>query len=190
LHDFVWLKRGDAVVTNAGKSAVSEAFIKIGAMMGLRVYAVVRNKSPQDEAALLYWGAAGVFDEAEEYHKQVEASLALNQIGGESVLKLIKALRNGGTCITIGGALREPVRYPTRELIFKDVRLRGFWMDKWTTSHPAWRVRLMMNTIWRLMIKGALTQTISEEFPLQEYRRALSAAVAPGRLGKVLFVGK
>ncbi len=189
LHDFVWLKRGDSVVTNAGKSAVSEALIKIGAMMGLRVYAVVRNKSAEDEAVLSHWGAAGVFDEADEYFKQIKAALALNQIGGESVLRLIKALRDGGTCVTIGGALREPVRYPTRELIFNDVRLRGFWMDKWMASHPAWRVRVMMNTIWGLMLRGVLTQTVAGEFPLEEYRRALGAALAPGRLGKVLFVG-
>ena len=52
--------------------------------------------------------------------------LALNSIGGESALDQIRALGKGGTQVTFGGMSREPVRFPTRELIFKEVRLAGF----------------------------------------------------------------
>jgi mitochondrial enoyl-[acyl-carrier protein] reductase / trans-2-enoyl-CoA reductase len=190
LHDFVRLRRGDEVVTNAGKSAVSEALIKLGSRMGLRVYAVVRGKSAADEAALHSWGASGVFDETDEYFKLIHPALALNQIGGESVLHLIKSLREGGTCVTIGGAVRDPVRYPTRELVFNDVVLRGFWMDKWMRTHTPREVRGLMQTIWGLMRAGELSQTVSGTFTLDAYASALEATSAPGRLGKVLFVAQ
>jgi len=71
-------------------------------------------------------GAAGVWDETEDYSKQVKATLALNQVGGESVL-------NTGEIPAGSWRVRDDRRrvessrsLSTRELIFKDVQLRGF----------------------------------------------------------------
>jgi trans-2-enoyl-CoA reductase len=244
LEDFVELKAGDVVITNAGKSAVSQAFIQLARQRGLKPCAVVRGKTPEDEAWLKSLGAEMVFDEEEEYfkffsdptplppptgtregdNKQGSAPylvaaqgrpsgegvagrspenkfrslreglgvglpkplLALNQIGGESVLKLIKSLGAHGTCVTIGGAAKEPVRYPTRELIFKDVALRGFWMDRWLKEHPD-EARAMMGKIWGLMREGKLTQEVAGEFKLAEFKNALEMAEGKRR-GKILFV--
>jgi NADPH:quinone reductase-like Zn-dependent oxidoreductase len=188
IEDFLTLKSGDVVVTNAGRSAVSQALIQLAARLGVKSHAVVRNKNADDETWLKSLGAAAVWDETEDYSKQVKAALALNQVGGESVLKLVKSLRDHGVCVTIGGASKTPVRYPTRELIFKDVQLRGFWMDRWTRENPA-KVRPMMEEIWGLMRDGKLSQEIAESYKLENFKDALTKASEGSRRGKVVFVG-
>lgn len=188
LEDFVALQPGDVIITNAGKSAVSQAFIQLGCARGLRVHSVVRDKTPADEIWLKSLGAEAVWDESREYFKEVKAALALNQVGGESVLKLIKSLCDHGVCVTIGGAAKEPVRYPTRELIFKDAHLRGFWMDRWMREHPD-GVSELMGKIWDLMRSGKLTQEVAGEFDLADYAAALALAEDGRRRGKVLLRG-
>jgi NADPH:quinone reductase-like Zn-dependent oxidoreductase len=188
LEDFSSLSPGDAVITNAGKSAVSQAFLQLAREMGLKPYAVVRGKTFEDEKWLQSLGAEGVFDEGEEYFKKANVRLALNQVGGESVLRLIKSLGEGGVCVTIGGAVKESIRYPTRELIFKDVQLRGFWMDKWLRENSS-KTRGMMEKIWALMRAGKLTQEISGRYPLENFKEALGKAQESGRRGKVVLLG-
>jgi trans-2-enoyl-CoA reductase len=186
LEDFAALKPGDAVITNAGKSAVSQSLIQLGRDRGLKVHAVVRGKTEGDESWLKSIGAAAVWDETQEYFKEVKAALALNQVGGPSVLGLIKALADHGVCVTIGGASKELVRYPTRELIFKDAQLRGFWWDRYLRENPA-KVRPIMEEIWELMRKGKLTQEIAGKYKLTDYAKALTQA-EESRRGKVIFV--
>jgi len=187
LEDFVTLRPGDLVITNAGKSAVSVAFLQLAKASGLKAHAVIRNKTPEDEAWLKGLGAEAVWDEGEEYFKSVKARLVLNQVGGESVLRLVKALASQGVCVTIGGAARETVRYPTRELIFNDVQLRGFWFDQWTRTHSPSEVLELFAKVWLLMSAGKLTQEVSATFPLSDFTAALASAAAPGRRGKVLL---
>ena len=38
--------------------------------------------------------------------------------------------RHSGTMVTYGGMSMKPVSVPTSLLIFKDLRLRGFWMSQ------------------------------------------------------------
>jgi NADPH:quinone reductase-like Zn-dependent oxidoreductase len=187
LEDFVALKAGEVVISNAGKSAVSAALVQLARNRGLAPQVVVRNKTAEDETWLKSLGAVAVWDETQEYFKEVKAALALNQVGGESGLRLIKALRTGGVCVTIGGAAREPVRYPTRELIFNDVQLRGFWMDRWTRDNPG-RVGPMMEEIWQQMREGKLVQEVAGKFRLEDYREALAKASQGPRRGKIIFV--
>ncbi len=188
LEDFANLSAGDAVLTNAGKSAVSVAFIQLAAARGLKPHAVVRNKIPEDEALLKKLGAEVVWDETDEYFKKIRVSLALNQVGGKSALSLLKALREGGVCVTIGGASREDVRFPTRELIFNDVVLRGFWMDRTYRTHTRAEILTMLEKIWSALASGTLTQPVAATFPLSDFVSALTAAQAPSRFGKILFV--
>ena len=63
--------------------------------------------------------------------------LALNSIGGESASDQIKALGEGATHVTFGGMVGEKVRFPTRFLIFNDVRLVGFWWDRFSQTKGA-----------------------------------------------------
>ena len=58
-------------------------------------------------------------------------ALALNSIGGRSSLRLAKCLSDGAVHVTFGAMDGALIRFPTRALIFKDIRFVGFWLDRW-----------------------------------------------------------
>jgi mitochondrial enoyl-[acyl-carrier protein] reductase / trans-2-enoyl-CoA reductase len=100
----------------------------------------------------------------------------------------VKSLADGGTCVTFGGMVGDPVRFPTRFLIFNDVRLCGFWMDRWVRTRPREDFLSLMKRVFELVETGAIKTPIQEQFPLESYQEAIEAATAP-RMGKILFQG-
>jgi mitochondrial enoyl-[acyl-carrier protein] reductase / trans-2-enoyl-CoA reductase len=112
--------------------------------------------------------------------------LALNSVGGESALRLLKCLENGGHHVTFGAMAFEPVRWPTRQLIFQNITIGGFWMDQWYRRNSAERTTIMMDKIFDLMARGIVKAPIAATYPLAGFQEALAHAQKP-RLGKVLF---
>jgi mitochondrial enoyl-[acyl-carrier protein] reductase / trans-2-enoyl-CoA reductase len=189
LEDFVKLRRGDTIITNAGRSAVSQALIQLGVERELNVVAVVRQADSPTCDWLRGLGAGDVVAEDSGYEASYagRARLAINQVGGLSVQRLIKCLGVGGTCVTIGGASKDAVRYPTRELIFSDITLRGFWLDAWYRSHTPAQALQLWRQIWQRMRAGQLHQAVAGSFALADYAQALALAQGGQRQGKVLL---
>jgi trans-2-enoyl-CoA reductase len=140
-------------------------------------------------------GAAVVVAEDSGYEKDpakltggAPIKLALNAVGGESVGRLCRAVAPGGVVVTYGGVTAEPMRFPTRYLIFNDIQLRGFWVDGWARAHPA-EVPAMQEKLFELLRGGVITQPIAARYPLAQWRDALEHAFRPGKGGKVVLVG-
>jgi NADPH:quinone reductase-like Zn-dependent oxidoreductase len=72
-----------------------------------------------------------------EYTEGKGAKLALNSVGGRSALRLARCLCPGGVHVTFGAMDASAVRFPTRNLIFDDVRMVGFWLDRWRRKQSA-----------------------------------------------------
>lgn len=195
LREFVKLERGDWFVQNAGTSAVGVLIAQIARHFGWNCLSVVRDAKTAD--FLKQQGAAAVVAEDSGYEKNpakltdgIPIKLALNAVGGESMGRLCRAVAPGGVVVTYGGATAEPMRFPTRPLIFNDVTLRGFWVDHWARIHPAAEVNALMGEIFSLMRKGILHQPVAARYPLQDWHTALDHAFRAGKGGKVLFIGK
>jgi trans-2-enoyl-CoA reductase len=185
------LATGDWVVQNAANSAVGLHVIEMARHLGLRTLNVVRREALIEP--LKAHGADVVVLEDSGYEKRVKeltggepVSLALNSVGGESAIRLVRALSPDGTHITFGAMQFDPVRFPTRELIFSGLVMRGFWMDKWMRSNSKARIQIMFDKIFDLMRKGVIRPSVAASYPIERYKEALEAAGKP-RLGKVLF---
>ncbi|MGC9452027.1 MAG: MDR family NADPH-dependent oxidoreductase [Oceanipulchritudo sp.] len=185
------LQEGDWVVQNAANSAVGLHVIEMARHLGLKTLNVVRREELLEP--LKERGGDVVVLEDSGYEKKVgeftggaPVKLALNSVGGESAIRLIRALDAEGLHITFGAMQFEPVRFPTRALIFEGIRLSGFWMDKWYRMQSKARVQIMFDKIFDLMRKGIICPAIAAEFSLDEYGEAVAAAGKP-RLGKILF---
>jgi NADPH:quinone reductase-like Zn-dependent oxidoreductase len=65
-------------------------------------------------------------------HKKLLAppSLGLNCVGGAAASSAMRLLGHGATFVTYGGLSRKPLAVPASALIFKDVRVVGFWLSK------------------------------------------------------------
>jgi trans-2-enoyl-CoA reductase len=185
------LESGDWVVQNAANSAVGLHVIEMARHLGLKTLNVVRREELIEP--LLKLGADHVVLEDSGYEKKVAeltggapVKLALNSVGGESALRLVNALSTDGIHITFGAMTFEAVRFPTRQLIFNGLEMKGFWMDKWLKSQSQTRIQVMFDKIFDLMAKGIVNPSVDSTYPIEDYKQALEAAAKP-RLGKVLF---
>lgn len=196
LHDFVELRPGDWVLQNAGSSALGQCLVQIARALGLRTVSLVRNVEKW-EPILKKLGADAVLPEEKDSIKKIVEivggkanlpKLALNSIGGESAARLTRMVGFAGTIVTFGGMTGDLIRFPTREFIFNDLRLRGFWMDRWNRSaSPEARAETSAK-IFEMMRAGKLTMAVDATYPLSEYADAIARALEGGRNGKVLFV--
>lgn len=185
------LQRGDWVIQNAANSAVGVFVIQMAKSLGLKTINLVRRKELIEPLQQL--GGDVVLLDNDEYVKQIaeitdrcRPRLGLNSVGGGSAIRIVKALADGGKLVTFGGAAFEPVRFPTRFLIFNDLALTGFWMDRWYRTNTRERIDIMLTKIFDLMRQGIIKPLVEEVYPLSRFQDALKHATEP-RLGKVLL---
>ena len=97
---------------------------------------VVRRAELIDE--LRAEGGDVVLVDGEKLRDEVKAAtggapirLGLNAVGGESALRLANTSRAGATMVTFGAMSLQPLKIPNGLLIFKNLRFRGIWINKW-----------------------------------------------------------
>jgi len=192
LHAAGPLPRGAWVVQNAASSNCGHCVIRIARHLGLCTLNLVRRA--ESAAACEALGAEAVLVDntdtaaaARTLRDFAAPVLALNAVGGDSALRLMDLLAPGGTMVTCGAMARQPVKVPNSFLIFKDVRLRGFWLSRWLETAPADEVRGVYARLAALVAAGKLHQPVAAEYPLAEISAALRHAAAAARGGKVLL---
>jgi len=160
--------------------------------MGVRTLCFLRNTSLAPD--LVELGATGVFEdsseglaEAREMLGRDRAKLAFNAVGGDSALRLMKLLANGGTHVTYGAMGRKPLTIPNGPLIFGDIRFRGLWVTKWMENSPREEVEATYASLATHLLDGSLKQEIDSVFPLESFPEALARLEVEDRRGKVLF---
>uniref|UniRef100_A0ACB8FRP5 Uncharacterized protein n=1 Tax=Sphaerodactylus townsendi TaxID=933632 RepID=A0ACB8FRP5_9SAUR len=193
LSDFETLKPGDSVIQNAANSGVGQAVIQIAAAKGIKTINVVRDRPNLQELVdrLKSLGADHVITEEalrkpeakDLFQKIPKPLLALNGVGGKSAAECCSPsfLRHKGTMVTYGGMSKQPVTIPVSALIFKDVKLRGFWMTQWKRDNAQNKEELdrMIADLCTLIRKGQLSAPACQEVPLADYQSALTAAMTP-----------
>src|SRR5205823_5511509 len=136
LHDYVDLQKGDWLIQNAANSAAGRDLIKIAHELGYETVNVVRRAELIDE--LRAEGGDVVLVDGDNLRQEVKEAtggapihLGLNSVGGESALRLANCLAPGSTLVTFGAMSLQPLKIPNGLLIFKDLRFRGIWINKW-----------------------------------------------------------
>ena len=192
LHGIESAKKGDWIVQNAGNSAVGRCVIQLARDLGIHTISFVRRAELIDELRQL--GANHVFldDEAglaaaKSALRGANAAIAFNAVGGDSALRLMKLLREGGTHITYGAMGRKPVTMPNGLLIFRDIRVRGLWVTRWVENAPAEQVHSVYQNLASRVAANKLLQSVDETFSLHAFKDALAHLDSPERAGKVLF---
>ena len=192
LHGYVELKSGDWVIQNAANSAAGRAVIQIAHAFGYKTVNVVRRQELIEE--LRSEGGDVVLLDNENLRGAVKDAtggaairLGLNAVGGESALRLMNCLAPGGTLVSFGAMSLQPLKIPTGLLIFKDLRFRGIWINKWyDNATPAERMAAF-NPIFDMAKRGLLLTKVEKSYPLSEAKAALEHAARAQRSGKIVF---
>ena len=80
-----------------------------------------------------------------------------------------------------------PFALPAPELIFNDVRVRGFWLKRWLDTTSTDEITAAYARLAGLVADGTLYAPVAATYSLDQYHDALVHAAESGRDGKVLF---
>jgi len=192
LHGYVELKRGDWVIQNAANSAAGRAVIQIASELGYKTINVVRREELVEELKqlggdLVFIDGESLRDDVKEATSGAPIRLGLNCVGGESALRIANTLAFGGTMVTFGSMSLQPFKVPTGLLIFKDLRFRGIWINKWyDLATPAERMAAF-KPLFEMTKRGLLKTQIEKAYLLGEYKQAVAHAAQNKRRGKIIF---
>jgi trans-2-enoyl-CoA reductase len=192
LHDYVDLKRGDWLIQNAANSAAGRAVIQIARDLGYKTINVVRRQELIEE--LRAEGGDVVLVDSENLREEVKSvtggapiRLGLNEVGGESALRLANTLAPGSTMVTFGAMSLQPLKIPNGLLIFKDLRFRGIWINKWYDNATMPERMEAFRSLFEMTKRGLLKTKIEKSYPLSEMKIAVAHAAQGKRSGKIIF---
>jgi trans-2-enoyl-CoA reductase len=192
LHDYVDLEKGDWLIQNAANSAAGRDVIQIARELGYKTVNVVRRAELVSE--LMAEGGDVVLVDGEKLRQEVKEAtgsapihLGLNSVGGDSALRLANCLAPGGTLVSFGAMSLQPLKIPTGLLIFKDLRFRGIWINKWyDKATPSERMDTF-RPLFDMASRGLLKTKIEKAYPLSEVKAAVTHAAQGKRSGKIIF---
>jgi len=188
LSEFAQLAPGDWVIQNAANSGVGRSVIAYARHRGLRTVNLVRRESLVDELTR-YGGDVVLVDDPKIAQRVADATqrakitLAVDAVAGEAVVSLTSCLAEGGTLVTYGGMSGQPGVLNPLHVIFRDVRVQGFWL-----LHPRWaagpKVESALREAIPLIADGTLHVPVAGAYELAHFKDAIAHAV---KGGKVLF---
>ena len=192
LHDYVDLKTGDWLIQNAANSAAGRAVIQIAHDLGYKTVNVVRREELIDE--LRAEGGDMVLVDGENLREEVKNAtnsapirLGLNAVGGDSALRLANCLAPESTVVTFGAMSLRPLKIPNGLLIFKDLRFRGIWINKWYNNATIDERMEAFRRLFEMAKRGLLKTKVEKAYPLSEAKTAVAHAAQGKRGGKIIF---
>lgn len=193
LSSFVELKEGDWIVQSAANSAVGEFVIQLAKQRGIKTVNIVRRESLVDELKAL--GADVVLVDGPDLTKRIgEATngepirMAIEAVGGDVFGQIVEALAFGATLVSYGAMSMVLPQLPISSIVFNDVRVQGFWLQKWLETASPEDKQEAFGAIIPLIVSGAIKAKIDARFSLDEIKQAVTRAAEGGRNGKVLLI--
>ncbi|MDV3353724.1 zinc-dependent alcohol dehydrogenase family protein [Leptothoe sp. LEGE 181152] len=191
LTEFVELKPGDWVILSAANSAVGSYILQLAKARGINLVCVVRRESAV--AALKQAGADIVLVDGVDLAKQVrkatgtEMTLALDAVAGDTFGRLAETLKEAGTIVLYGGMSNQPASVEVAPILFRDVRVRGFWLLPWLLKTSKKEQTRVYGELTMAVAAGMLHAPVEKHFLLDEITEAITYTMAGERKGKVLL---
>jgi len=193
LHDYLKLEAGDWVIQNAANSGVGASLIALAKRLGLRTVSVVRRDEVVTE--LRQQGSDIVLVDGPDLPERARAAVAggrlrlgIDAIGGEATARIAASLDDGGVAVNYGLLSGQNCQVSGRELVFRGIRLEGFWLAMWFGRHPRTEIARVYGELAGLISDGTIAVPIAARYPLSQVREALAHTAREARGGKILLV--
>jgi len=192
LHDYVDLKRDEWLIQNAANSAAGRAVIQIARELGYRTVNIVRREELVEELRteggdVVLIDGESLRDDVKEATSGGQIRLGLNAVGGDSALRLANTLAPGSTMVTYGAMSLQPLKIPNGLLIFKDLRFRGIWINKWYDNATLPERMEAFHPLFEMAKRGLLRTKVEKSYPLSQAKAAVAHAAQGKRSGKIIF---
>ena len=189
------LEAGQWLLLTAGASAFGKFAIQMAKAKGIRVAATVRHE--YQKQLLLDLGAELVINTATEklakviFEKtEVGVDVVFDAVGGELGVKALSCLKQKGRMMVFGALALENLSINSGLLIFKNLRIEGFWLSSWIESLSAEQRMKAFQRVFGFLMQDESKVDVAATYPLAEFKAALDAYEKAGRNGKILLVSE
>lgn len=180
------------LVTAAG-SALGKSVVRMGKLYGFKTLCVVRSDSNTAELERL--GAdAVVATERQDLLSEVfritggrGVSHAIDCVGGELAAQVVRCLGLGGRLVLYGTLANRPLQLAIRDLMMPVAQISGFLLPNWMSQQSPLKLLSVLRQVKRLTIEGLFTTEVASVYRLEQVTRAVTAALQPGRTGKIML---
>lgn len=184
LKDYAKLVPGDVIIQNGSNSGVGVSIIQLAREWGIKTVNIVRNRPDFENLASYLKNLGADHVVTEEFCRKPEMRnllkslpsqprLAFNCIGGQSSSELLRHLGQGGIMVTYGGMSKKPIIAPTGALLFKEIKLFGFWNTNWNRLNRTNIARFeMLADICNLIKSKKFVPPECEAYSIAEIGRA------------------
>ncbi len=193
LSDFATLQPGDWVIQNSANSGVGSYVVQLAKLRGLKTVNIVRRESAI--AGVLAQGGDVVLVDGDDLAERVKAAtagapikLGIDAVGGKATMRLAGTLAESAVVVNYGALSGEPCIVSPRELVFRDVSLKGFWLARWFRTTPQPQQFALLTELAGLIAAGKLSTPIQASYDVAQIKEAVAAAAAGERQGKILIV--
>jgi NADPH:quinone reductase-like Zn-dependent oxidoreductase len=190
LTGYVQLKRGDWVVQDAANSGVGVDLIRLAHADGLRTVNIVRRSELIEPLKRL--GADVVVVDGPELAERVaketggaEIRLGIDAVAGSTIGRLAQCVAEGGTVVNYGLLSGEACRIDAFQLVFRDIKVVGFWLAKLMRGMQPEQIHAMYHKLAARLLDGTIQVAVEAAYPLEKISEALAHAKREGRSGKV-----
>jgi len=191
LSDFASLQAGDWVIQNGANSGVGSYVVQLAKLRGFKTVNIVRRESAV--ASVQAQGGDVVVVDGDDLAARVQAAtggaaikLGIDAVGGTATMRLAACLAEGASIVNYGALSGEPCIVSPRELVFRDVTLKGFWLARWYRTAPQAKQFALLTELAGLVASGKLSTPIQATYDVTRIKEAVAAAAAGERQGKIL----
>jgi NADPH:quinone reductase-like Zn-dependent oxidoreductase len=186
------LSQGDWVAQNGANSAVGRYVITLAKKRGLRTLNIVRRQDVVEE--LIDLGGDVVLVDGDDLAVRARKAVGderpkvgFDCVAGAATAHLQDSLADGSTVYVYGAMSGSGPIASVAATIFRDVRLEGFWLSRWTQKTPIADRQSLYAFLAGEIASGTLSAPIDATFPLSQLHDALRRSLQGGRSGKVLL---
>jgi NADPH:quinone reductase-like Zn-dependent oxidoreductase len=167
LHRYVTPQAGHWVIQNAANSGVGLCLMKLAREAGLKSVNVVRRTELVEP--LRAHGADAVLVDGPDLDARVREAigggtlaLAIDAVAGSATQRLARSVADGGTVVNYGLLSGEPCIIDGRELVFRAVTLKGFWLRRWFVETPPNEIAELYRALAGKLADGTLGVAVEQ----------------------------
>jgi len=187
------LKQGDWVLVTTDASAYGKLVIQMAKQKGIKVACTVRRDEQKETLQAL--GTDLVINTEKEKLQKVimeetgeGVAVVFDAVGGVLGAKALASLKTGGKMMVFGLLSLENIPLNSGLLIFKNLKVEGFWLTTWLASLNPEETQKAFKTVFSHLLSQKIKVDIEATYPLAQYKEALLAYEKGGRNGKIILV--
>ena len=182
-----------AIVNTAAASALGRFTELLGGKNNIPLIHIVRNENQVNTMKargakyVLNSESDGFASDLRALAAKLEATLALDAVGGSLTRQLLAALPYGGSVIVYGNLSGENPETDHRSLVSDNKKISGFYLVNWMKEQG---ILTMLSSILqaRQLLKNEVTIPVQARFPLDQAQQAVDSYLANMSAGKVLLI--